>query len=173
MQNHGIEEYPELGEIQKDHWIQVLALCRTAPRIPIHAWDHCPMQEFNVSFEETSYNNAYFYFEMSKAHIAKLGWPLPELLFFEPSLVATVAYRELVHMDFWPCLAWPWTCSAFRENQVSLVLEYQKEFWMLMTALQPAGDGGKCTWVFCFTPSHWAFQVKVNKTHLWFQLLQY
>lgn len=82
---------------------------------------------------------------MSKAHIDKLGWPLPELLFLEPSFVATVGYRGLVHMEFWPSLAWPCTCSAFRENQVSLVLEYENEFWMLMTALQPAGDGGKCT----------------------------
>lgn len=91
---------------------------------------------------------------MSKAHFDKLGWPLPELLFLELLLLAAVAYRGLVCMDFWLSLAWPWTCSAFRENQVSLVLGHKKEFWMLMTALQPAGNGGKYTWCFWFTPSH-------------------
>lgn len=98
---------------------------------------------------------------MSKAHFDKLGWLLPELLFLEPSLVAAVGYRGLVQMDFWPSLVCPWTCSAFRENQVNLVLEHKKEFWMLMTALQPAGNGGKCTrFFFCLLPPTEHFRLR-------------
>lgn len=31
---------------------------------------------------------------------------------------------------------------------------------MLMTALQPAGDGGKCTWFLCFTPPTEHFRLR-------------
>lgn len=43
-----ITEYAELDGIHQDHWVQLLALHKTAPRVTPGAWDCCPKASWTL-----------------------------------------------------------------------------------------------------------------------------